>query len=231
MRIAVIGCEYTGTTTLGNAIYDWSVDTLGRKLMLHDHWKMPHISGHPPHETNLTLLTEEEKRQVQQASPAVAELLMRYALYYHTPSSLTEDPAVVVGYHIEDLVYGPMYYGYGGDGEPGDRRVVAAHIEKRLVANVPQSALVLLEASPDVIRERMRANPHTPGVVPEKDIEIVSRRFREEYDRSLIPGKFILDTTSATVEETMVEFIEQIQPYLTPQDRMGLLARSANIGV
>ena len=214
MRIAVIGCEYTGTPTLGNAIYDWSVDTLGRKLMLHDHWKMPHISGHPPHETNLTLLTDKEKRQV-----------------HHTPSSLTEDPAVVVGYHIVDLVYGPMYYGYGGDGEPGDRRVVAAHIEKRLAANVPQSALVLLEASPDVIRERMRANPHTPGVVPKKDIEMVSRRFREEYDRSLIPGKFILDTTSATVEETMVEFIEQIQPYLTPQDRMGLLARSANIGV
>jgi hypothetical protein len=230
MRIALIGCEYAGTTTLGNAIFDWSIKALGRKMMLHDHWKMPHISGHPPHETNLTLLTEEEKGQVQQAGPAVAELLMRYALYYHTPSSLTEDPAVVVGYHIEDLVYGPMYYGYGGDGEPGDRRVVAAHIEKRLAANVPQAALVLLEASPDVIRARMKANPHTPGVVPEKDIELVSRRFREEYERSLIPGKFTLDTTSATVEETMAEFKERIQPYLTHQDRMGLLANSADLG-
>ena len=59
MRIALIGCEYTGTTTLGNAIFDWSLDALGRRMMLHDHWKMPHISGHPPHETNLTLLTEE----------------------------------------------------------------------------------------------------------------------------------------------------------------------------
>jgi hypothetical protein len=230
MRIALIGCEYTGTTTLGNAIFDWSIEALGRRMMLHDHWKIPHISGHPPHETNLTLLTEEEKGQVQQAGPAVAELLMRYALYYHTPSSPTEDPAVVVGYHIEDLVYAPLYYGYGGDGEPGDRRVVAAHIEKRLAANVPQAALVLLEASPDVIRARMKANPHSPGVVPEKDIEMVSRRFREEYDRSLIPGKFTLDTTSATVEETMAEFKERIQPYLTPVDRMGLLANSAGIG-
>lgn len=229
MRIALIGCEYTGTTTLGNAIFDWSIEALGRRMMLHDHWKMPHISGHPPHETNLTLLTEEEKGQVQEAGPAVRELLMRYALYYHTPSSLTEDPAVVVGYHIEDLVYGPMYYGYGGDGEPGDRRVVAAHIEKRLAANVPQAALVLLEASPDVIRARMKANPHTPGVVPAEDIELVSRRFREEYDRSQIPGKFILDTTNATVEETMAEFVERIQPYLTPVDRMGLLAGAAGI--
>ena len=77
----------------------------------------------------------------------------------------------------------------------------------------------------------MKANPHTPGVVPEKDIELVSRRFREEYDRSLIPGKFTLDTTNATVEETMAEFRERIQPYLTPQDRMGLLAGAAGIGV
>ena len=70
-----------------------------------------------------------------------------------------------------------------------------------------------------------------PSQTYEEDIELVSQRFREEYERSLIPGKFTLDTTNATVEETMAEFVARIQPYLTPQDRMGLLARSANLGV
>ena len=57
----------------------------------------------------------------------------------------------------------------------------------------------------------------------------IQRRYR--FSRSLIPGKFTLNTTDATVEETMAEFVERIQPYLTPQDRMGLLAHSANLGV
>jgi hypothetical protein len=31
---------------------------------------------------------------------------------------------IVVGHHIDDLIYGPRYFGYGGDGEPSDRRLV-----------------------------------------------------------------------------------------------------------
>lgn len=76
--------------------------------------------------------------------------------------------------------------------------------------------LVLMKASPEVILKRMRSNPHEKSLLQEKDVEFILARFQEEFDNSLIDRRFTLDTTSATVEETLQEFIQQIEPYLTP---------------
>ena len=225
MRLILIGCEYSGTTTLANAIRDWAVEALGESILLHDHGKIPHISGHPPHETEATLLTEAEKRQVLEASPRVKELLMRYALYYHTPYYPRPESGIVVGHHIDDMVYGPLYFGYGGDGEPGDRSLVSRHIEQRLMVISPETVLVLVKASPEAIAERMATAPHEYAVVPRSDIELILRRFEEEYERSQIRNKFYLDTTEPTVEETLAEFLERVEPYFSQADRIRLVAR------
>ena len=54
----------------------------------------------------------------------------------------------------------------------------------------------------------------------------VLRRFEVEYDRSMIRSKFVLDTSTATVEETLGEFARRIEPYLSEADRMRHLTRS-----
>jgi hypothetical protein len=73
----------------------------------------------------------------------------------------------------------------------------------------------------------MRENPLPGGVLQEKDIEYVLQRFEEEFQGTLIRRTFVLDTTTATVEETLAEFVEQIELYLTDADRLRMLAHQA----
>ena len=79
----------------------------------------------------------------------------------------------------------------------------------------PHSILLLLKASPEVIRQRMKDNPHEYQVVQDGDVETVLERFEERFSASAVRRKFTLDTTSATVEETLAEFDAQIREHLT----------------
>ena len=83
----------------------------------------------------------------------------------------------------------------------------------------PDAALVLLKAKPEVIRERMGADPHEYQVIRDEDIEQVLERFEEEYDWSLIQNKFVIDTSDRTSEETIDEFLKRFEPYFTAADR------------
>ena len=103
--------------------------------------------------------------------------------------------------------------------------------------------LVLVEAAPDVIRERMRASivpdgetaaaqrrskpfgEPTRGLVREEDVEMVLDRFREEFAASVIRNKMVLDTTSASPEETLAEFVDKMEPFLTGADRQRMECR------
>ena len=52
MRLILVGCEYVGNTTLANAIDDWMDITIGARFsLIHEHWKIPHTSGHPDNTT------------------------------------------------------------------------------------------------------------------------------------------------------------------------------------
>jgi hypothetical protein len=138
----------------------------------------------------------------------------------------------VVGAVIEDAVYAPLYYGYGGkeSGAPGrspegQRTTYARVTESRIMKRCPNVVLVLMKASPEVIRGRRRENPTvepgepTRGVVKAEDVEFVLKRFEEEFDAALIENKITLDTTSATEEETLAEFVEKHEPFMTEGDR------------
>ncbi len=214
MYLILIGCEYAGTTTLANAINEWTKESLGAEFkLIHDHYKLPDTKPHGPE------LTAEDIATFQQLSPRLTEVIQRHNLYYHTPwASGSEDNFMGIGLYFEELVYAPKYYGYGGRGQEGDRSKISRLLEQRILQFRPDAVLILVEAAPDVIRKRMAESPHPYPVVPEEDVEHILQRFEEEYENSLIQQKFTLDTSTDSVAETVAEFAVKIQPYLTQSD-------------
>ncbi len=214
MYLILIGCEYAGTTTLANAINEWTKESLGAEFkLIHDHNKLPDTKPHGP------ALTPEDIAAFQQLSPRLTEVIQRHNLYYHTPwASGSEDNFMGIGLYFDELVYAPKYYGYGGRGQDGDRGVISRMLEQRILQFRPDAVLILVEAAPGVIRKRMAESPHPYPVVPEEDVEHINQRFQEEFDNSLIRQKFTLDTSTATVAESVADFAAKIQPYLTQAD-------------
>ena len=60
-----------------------------------------------------------------------------------------------------------------------------------------------VKARPEVIRQRMREQPHARPVVPEADVELVLDRFAAAFAASTIANKLELDTSNATVADTV----------------------------
>ena len=227
MKLILIGCEYAGTTTLALAIDEWIRQTTGTGFrLIHDHWKLPDTSGHLPHDTS-HFLTEEEQQQVLALSPKLKEMHQRHSLYYHTPHGATDANSLIIGYHFDDGIYGPLYFEYGRHTDPEDRRVVGPKVEKTMLQHASETVLVLVKASPDVIRRRMRENPHEKGVLRERDIEFVLDRFEDGFKISLFSNKLILDTSEVTADDTLAEFVEKVEMYLSEVDRSRILAHQA----
>jgi hypothetical protein len=218
MRLFLIGCEYSGTTTLAHAINEWTKETMDKEFtLIHDHFKLPDTKPHGPE------LTEEEIAQFDALSPRLTEVIMRHNLYYHTPAKPSSgEDFLGIGIHIEEGIYGPLYYGYGGPGELGDRQTIAKSLEQRILNYAPETVLILVKASPAVIAKRMKENPHKYPVVPEQDIPDVLQKFEEAYQNSPIRSKITLDTSTATIDETVAEFAEKIRPHLTESELMKL---------
>ena len=71
----------------------------------------------------------------------------------------------------------------------------------------------------------MEENPHRNGVLREGDVEYILGRFEEEYKASQIANKITLDTSDATVESTVAEFVRKMEPYFTAADRLRMVSR------
>ena len=98
MKLILVGCEYSGTTTLALRINNWLTDLTGAGFrLIHDHWKLPHTSGHLPEDTD-NFLTPEEQAQVLGLSPKLKEMHQRHSLYYHTPNHPSDENKLVIGY-------------------------------------------------------------------------------------------------------------------------------------
>jgi hypothetical protein len=218
MRLLLIGCEYVGANTLGRAIHQWMKDVHKIDLgSVHAHWKVPNTILHYPDE-----LSDQEYQSILALSKTILEANQRHNLYYHAPAAPADWDQMLIGHYIENQIYAELYYlwyGYGGVGQT-DVRIIphSKGLEDRILQYAPHTVLILLKAAPETIAKRMRTNPHKYPVVPEKDIQLVSRRFEEEYNKAKFTHRFTLDTSTATVEETLAEFIEKIQPHLTPTD-------------
>jgi hypothetical protein len=223
MRLIIAGCEYSGTTTTAHMVDDWLLETMGNRFnLIHDHYKVPHTSGHPDD------TTPEERAQILALSPKLKEMVQRHSLYYHVqPASFDVPDWLVVGLHIEDSVYGPLYFGYGAAGAPHDRRVVSWQVERAILRFAPDTVLVHVKASAETIARRMREKPHDAAVLKEKDIPLVLRLFEEAVAASTIWRRITLDTTSATPQALKAEFVRQVERHLTDTDRLRMLAHRA----
>ena len=105
----------------------------------------------------------------------------------------------------------------------GDRHVIGRHIEHSIMEYAPETVLVHVKADADVIVRRMKEAPHAHPVVQEKDVEMILERFADENWNSLLGNRIVLDTSKASVEETVEEFAEKITPFLTEWDMQRML--------
>ena len=217
MRLILVGCEYVGTTTLANKIEQWASDNMGARLNdFHSHWKYPHIATGE--------VSEEDQQLLMQLSPSMKELIVRTNLEYHM-HPLLYDMAdhCMVGHYIEEMIYAPLYFGYGGPGGIGDRTLTSRSMERSILRLGPGTTVVHLKATPETIRRRMKADPHVRGVLQDADVEYVLQRFQEEYDRAVYFNRLELDTTDATPDETLAEWVRKMDPFWTEIDRLRLL--------
>ncbi len=226
LKLIIVGAEYAGKTTLVNKIADWRDEMMGQPTPLgivryHDHFTLPWV-GHWDE------IAQEDLDKFMSLGPELKEMFQRYQFYYHLMPTLYRDTDhILVGFHIEEAVYAPLYYGYGHKGEYGDRESFCRHIETDILEQASDTVLVLLKASPEVIRERMRAAPHERATLKDEDVEHVLERFEYHYGHSHLRYKFALDTSEATPDETLAAFIESYTPHLSERDQLRIQTRRA----
>ena len=189
MRVIVVGCEYTGVTTLIEGLMDWGHE---RDINHHldDHFTIPDRQH----------LAPEDRETMVNLSPALKERFQRMQLVYHIRLMHRFDHILLGGFHIEEAIYGPLYYYPGG---------VASEI-RQYEEEMPKNAiLVHLTASPEVIQKRMETNLHEYSLIKTEDIPMLLDRFQEEFDASLIPNKIQIETSDLTPETLLETFLSE----------------------
>ena len=162
--------------------------------------------------------------------PSLLEQFQRHMVWRHLHPDIFHDVDVpTVNGHYADAVYAPLYYGYGEPGSFADRRERARAWDTELMMLAPETVMVLVKASADVIRRRMHESPRVRGILKEPDVELVLDRFDEEYESSLISRRFALDTTSASVEESLGQFVSLMQPHLSEVDLTSMSASAQDV--
>ena len=220
MRVIIAGCEYSGTSTFAFALDDWLFDNMGTRFpLIHDHWKLPDTSGHPQAD-----MTDDERAQVLALSPELKEMTQRHSLYYHIQANSWNGPDwLAIGLHIDDGVYGPLYYGYGADGAPHDRKVVGRQVEDSILKFAPDMILVHLKADAEIIERRMEENPRPNSPLKREDIPAVLAAYEDAAERSALRRKITIDTGELTPLSAVRSFIKKASPHLTQYDMARML--------
>jgi thymidylate kinase len=200
MRLIVIGCEYAGKTTLIDGLDAWG-QARGLTYHLDDHFSIP----------DQYFLSPEEQRAMVALPPTIKERFQRFQIYYHVGNVLHEyEDALLGGFHIEEAIYGGRY-NYPGHAWPAYQRKVESDLPADTI-------LLLLKASPEVIRRRMELAPHKYPVVKPEDVEAVSKEFEAEYRASWIARKLAIDTSDLTPDQLLSTFMKRVVPFLDTRD-------------
>ena len=207
MRVIVIGTEYTGKTTLVQLVQQWGMD---REIRHHmdDHFSIP---------DQQTLKNPAEQKAMTELPSGIKERFQRFQIAYHVRLVHKYQHVLLTGFHIEEMVYGQRYY-YPDLARPVE---TPQAWEKDMPSDM---ILVLLTASPEVIKQRMKDAPHDYPIVPESDIEEVQAAFREEFRNSFFKQKFEIDTSTLTPYALLQSFLAQSFPYLSAADHAIRLA-------
>ena len=238
MQLILTGCGYAGKTTLAVEISRWMISEMNLPFVRwHNHFVVPRLDQHLIVEADpgsgdlpgkpaedLNVVADEE--QIMSLRPSVLEQLQRHNVWRHMHPDMfgPREDTMMIDFYYADAVYAPLYYGYGEPGSFSDRRRRAREWDHHVLVQAPDAVLVLVEASPAAIRERMTAARRPREVLQPQDVETVLRGFRREYDDSLLRRRFILDTTEATPRETLAEFLRLMRPNLTEWDLLRMSA-------
>ncbi len=202
MRLIVVGCEYVGKSALIDGLSEWGKK---RGIIYHmdDHFTIPE---------QFNLKDPAEQEEMVAMSPKVKERYQRFQIDYHVLTVLTKfEDCLLGGFHIEEMIYGPRYYHPGMAGRQ-DYRELEHYMP-------PDCILLLLTASPDVIKRRMKSAPHPYPLVMPEEVEAVSQEFASEFGRpSALCRKFTIDTSKLTPAQLLDSFLERVVPYLDTRD-------------
>tara|TARA_B100000809_G_scaffold254664_1_gene292151 strand:- start:988 stop:1653 length:666 start_codon:yes stop_codon:yes gene_type:complete len=197
MRVIVVGCEYSGVSTLIKGLDDWA-EQRGFHHHLDDHFTIPDAYH----------LSVEEQQAMLDMLPAIKERFQRFQLVYHVRLLHRYRHILLGGFHIEETIYGPRYY-YPGKAQP------VREYEPEMPDN---TILVHLHAAQDIIRQRMEVAPHPHQLVPSDDVAEVLDAYAVEVRQSWIHRKIEIDTSALTPETLLASFLQKSIPYLDAED-------------
>jgi len=210
MRLIVVGCEYSGVTTLIDGLMEWG-HARGIHHHLDDHFAIPD-SQH---------VSEADAKQMLALSPLLKERFQRMQVVYHIRLMHRYDHILLGGFHIEEEIYGPLYY-YPDTPTIGVREYEAEMPEDTI--------LVHLKARPEVIEARMASAPHDFTTVKREDIPMLLARFEQQVRTSWIKHKFAIDTSDLTPDQLLATFLEQSIPHLSTRDLLTRFAETGRLG-
>lgn len=204
MRVIVVGCEYSGVTTLIDGLMAWGEER-GIHHHLDDHFTIPD-SQH---------LEPEDAAMMLKLTPLLKERFQRFQLVYHVRLLHRFEHILLGGFHIEEEIYGPLYY------YPG---VPTIGVREYEVEMPPDTILVHLTARPEVIAARMQKTPHQHTLIQAADIPMLLDLFRAKFHESWIKEKLEIDTSDLTPAQLLQTFLTKSQPHLNTRDLLTRLA-------
>ena len=200
MRLIAVGCEYSGVSTLLNGLMAWG-DARGIHHHLDDHFSIP----------DKQFLSREDAQVMLNLTPTLKERFQRFQVVYHVRLLSKYQHILLGGFHIEEAIYGPLYY-YPGKSTPTVRQYEP---------EMPNDTiLVHLKAAPDVIAARMQSDPHEYPLVRKEDITTVLEQFAAEYRASWVQNKLEIDTSNLTPDALLQEFLNRSVPFLNARDAL-----------
>ena len=230
MRLIITGCTYAGKTTLAVEISKWMIREHGSpSVRWHNHFVVPNLERHlvvvRDADGGYEMQREETPdrdpaamvAQFRSMPPTMLESFSRHMIWHHLhPSMFHDDPDyLLIDFYYGDAVYAPLYYGYGEPISFADRDRRARAWDGHVVQLAPDTILVLVRASANVIRERMRRACRSDAVLEDSHVEHVLAGFERQYVNSLIPRRIALDTGSGDVDATFDSFLTQMRPHMT----------------
>ncbi len=207
MKIIATGCEYTGVTSLFDGLMAWG-NKRGIKFHLDDHFTIPDRQH----------LAPEDQVTITNFSPSLKQRWQGMQIVYHVRLINILDHILLGGFHIEEEVYGPLYY-YPGKKVSGSRQYESEMPE--------ESMIVHLTARPEVIESRMESQPHEFNMIKKEDIPMLLDRFEEEVKNSWLMKKIEIDTSDLSPDQLVQTFLAKARPLMNARDLL-ITADDAN---
>ncbi|MBX3011040.1 MAG: hypothetical protein KF832_06010 [Caldilineaceae bacterium] len=204
MRVIVVGCEYSGVTTLIEGLMAWGHEQ-GIHHHLDDHFTIPDSQN----------LAPADAEQMLNLTPLLKERFQRFQIVYHVRVMHRYEHILLGGFHIEEEIYGPLYY------YPG---VPTIGVREYEVEMPPDTILVHLTARPEVILDRMQNSPHLHTLIQADDVPMLLARFHQKFRESWIKEKIEIDTSDLTPAQLLQSFLVKSLSHLSTRD---LLTRFA----